>query len=55
VSYPRDLDEMGIQELQDELSRRYQLFRSRKCTYCERPWNTMPTCRFPQRHQGASQ
>lgn len=52
MSYPRDLDEMSADELQDELNRRAKLKDQGLCTYCERPLNALPPCRFLVRHSG---
>lgn len=45
------LDEVPEHRLAVELMRRSTLRRQRKCDYCERPWNSQPVCKFPDRHQ----
>lgn len=49
MSYPRDLDEYALAELEAELQRRACLRASGRCDYCGQP-PTQPSCRFPARH-----
>lgn len=50
MSFPRDLDEFGEDELVDELRRRFEARREGKCDYCGRPHDARPPCKFSGRH-----
>lgn len=50
-----DLDEIPARKLLEELIRRRELKQKGLCTYCERPVNCLPACRFPERHAGKSE
>jgi hypothetical protein len=50
MSYIMSLDEYDISVLRKELLRREILTKANKCDYCERLYNTVPSCRFPERH-----
>ena len=52
MSYPRDLDELRMSVLTGELDRRKTLQEHGLCTYCEKPINSKPSCRFIARHKG---
>jgi len=48
--YVLSLDEYDEKTLRSEINRRERLRRDNKCDYCERLYNTVPSCRFPERH-----
>lgn len=51
MGYPH-LDEISEERLTAELTRRKRLRWQGLCDYCERHSDT-PSCKFPDRHQGA--
>jgi hypothetical protein len=53
VSYPRDLDEIPIHELHEEIRRRAECKDKGICDYCGGRKNMEPVCRFPERHSYA--
>lgn len=50
MSYPRDLDEISMEELEREVARRRELRAFELCDYCARPYSA-PPCKFPERHR----
>lgn len=52
MSYPKDLDEYSWMALQGEISDRLRLQKENKCTYCRQPRDSVPACKFPDRHNG---
>lgn len=49
MSFPRDLDEIGEDELQQELLRRFNARQQGVCDYCGRGPKT-PSCKYSGRH-----
>lgn len=54
MSYPESLDEIEIGRLEMEIRVRKHLFENRMCTYCHRPHESVPQCKFTDRHEGKS-
>lgn len=52
MGYPMDLDEYDEVQLNAELDCRKQRRADGKCDYCNRPFKTQPSCKFPERHAG---
>lgn len=52
MGYPRDLDEYTYTELITEIRLREAAVSHGRCSYCHRPFNGEPPCRFLVRHGG---
>lgn len=52
MSFPLELDEYTMQQIENELHRRRVLRSAGLCTYCRRMIGVIPQCRFPDRHDG---
>jgi len=50
MGYPTDIDEITLERVEKELSRRVALWRQGRCCYCKRKLGEEPTCKFPDRH-----
>lgn len=48
MSYPKDLDEYSLAELEAEIARRKKLLSEGKCSYCEQPLETH-SCKYCSR------
>jgi hypothetical protein len=52
MTHLKQIDELSDGELIDEVLSRLQLELRGKCGYCGRRLDTLPECRFPDRHRG---
>lgn len=50
VSYPKDIEDYSLEELEEEIERRVSLQHKDLCDYCERPAGSLPACKHPDRH-----
>jgi hypothetical protein len=50
MSYPRELDEYSLADLEREMARRCDNIKNGICPYCGQKAGTKPSCRFPEQH-----